>query len=111
MKFKKIVVFIIIVYILALLSNTSMATSVEEFNVPATEEFKGIGQVLVTVFTSVGMVVSVVTLIVIGIKYMVGSVEERASYKRTLFPYLMGAGFVFAASAIANIIYNIAIGM
>ena len=42
---------------------------------------------------------------------MIGSVEEKAEYKKTLMPFLIGALFVFAASTIASIIYNIAINI
>ena len=37
------------------------------------------------------MAVSVITLVVLGIKYMVGSIEERAEYKKSMIPYLIGA--------------------
>ena len=33
-------------------------------------------------------------------------VERKAEYKKTLMPYVIGAVFVFAASSIAGIIYN-----
>lgn len=49
---------------------------------------------------------SIVVLIILGIKYMMGSVEEKATYKKTLFPYFIGAIFVFGASTIASAIYN-----
>ena len=55
------------------------------------------------------MVLSVIVLIVLGVKYMMGSVEEQAEYKRSLMPYVIGAGLVFAASSIAQIIYDLAI--
>ena len=42
---------------------------------------------------------------------MIGSVDERAEYKKTLLPYVIGAGLVFAASSIAQIVYNIAINL
>ena len=35
--------------------------------------------------TGIGMAVSVITLVVLGIKYMVGSIEERAEYKKVCF--------------------------
>ena len=40
------------------------------------------------------------------IKYMMGSAEEKAEYKKTLMPYVIGAGLVFAASSIAQIVYS-----
>ena len=55
----------------------------------------------------IGSVVSVIILMAIGIKYMLGSVEEKAEYKKTMIPYLIGAALVFGASFIANVVYNL----
>ena len=70
------------------------------------EELSNIGNSIIGFATNIGVVLSVVVIGLLGIKYMLGSVEERAEYKRTLLPYLIGAMLVFAASIIANIIYN-----
>lgn len=67
------------------------------------------GNSVFKMITTVGIVISVVVLIILGIRYMIGSVEERADYKKTLVPYLIGAALVFAASTIAQIIYDFAI--
>ena len=55
---------------------------------------------------AVGVVVSVVMLTVIGIKYMLGSIEEKAEYKKTLLPYIVGAFMVFAVTTIPQLIYT-----
>ena len=55
----------------------------------------------------IGTVISVIMLIVIGIKYMTGSIEERVEYKKTLWPYLIGAILIFTGTLIPQIIYNI----
>ena len=60
-----------------------------------------------TVLRTIGVVLSVVILIIIGIKYMLGSVEEKANYKETLLPYIIGAFLLFAGSVLPQIIYNI----
>lgn len=73
------------------------------------ETLKSTGNSIVKIISTLGVVISVVMLIILGIKYMMGSVEEKAEYKKTLMPYVIGAGLVFAASTIAQIIYNIAI--
>lgn len=57
----------------------------------------------------IGSLVSVIAIIIIGIKYMLGSVEEKAQYKETLGPYFLGAVFVFGITNLLTIIYNIAI--
>lgn len=61
------------------------------------------------VINTVGVVASVIILMVIGIKYMTGSVEEKAEYKNTMLKYVQGAALVFSATTLPNIIYKIAL--
>ena len=75
---------------------------------PSNSSITDVGNGIITIITTIGSIMSVIVLIVIGIKYMMGSVEERAEYKNTMMPYIIGATLVFAASIIAGIIYNIA---
>ena len=37
-----------------------------------------------------------------------GSAEEKAEYKKTMLPYVIGAILVFAASNIAGLVFNFA---
>ena len=73
-----------------------------------TESITNIGQSIVKIVGTIGMIVAVVVLIALGIKYMMGSAEEKAEYKKTLLPYVIGAVLIFAASAIATMVYNFA---
>lgn len=56
---------------------------------------------------AVGSIASVATLVIIGIKYMLGSADEKAEYKSSLIPYIVGAILVFSASNIVSIVYKI----
>jgi len=58
----------------------------------------------------VGIIVSVATLMILGIKYMMGSVDEKAEYKKTMVPYVIGAVLLFGATTIANAVYEFASG-
>ena len=55
---------------------------------------------------AIGSIVAVLALIVIGIKYMTSSVEEKAANKETFLFYTIGAIFIFATPWIAGIIYD-----
>lgn len=66
------------------------------------------GKKLVGIFQTVGVVVSVVIVLALGIKYIMGSPEEKAEYKKSMIPYLVGAILLFAASTITNIVYQFA---
>ena len=64
------------------------------------------GNQLMGIIQTAGVVVAVIIVMVLGIKYMMGSAEERAEYKKTMMPYLVGAILIFAASTIANVVYQ-----
>lgn len=74
-------------------------------------ELGNLGGQALSIITTVGSIAAIIILIVLGLKYMMGSTEEKAEYKKTLMPYVIGAIFVFAASTIAGVIYNIAKGI
>lgn len=61
--------------------------------------------------TVAGTIISVVILVMIGIKYMLGSVEEKAEYKKSLMGYVVGAILLFGILNIVNAIYLFAKGL
>lgn len=67
-----------------------------------------LGATIVTIMQTVGVVVAVVVLLILGIKYMMGSAEEKAEYKKTMIPYIVGAVLIFASTTIVKVVYNIA---
>lgn len=67
-----------------------------------------IGNQIIQIISTIGSIASVIVLVVIGIKYMMGSAEEKAEYKKTLLPYAIGAVFVFGAGVISTVLFNIA---
>ena len=69
------------------------------------------GGTIVNVLSTVGTVIAVAGIMILGIKYMMGSAEEKAEYKKTMIPYIIGAVLLFAATTIANAIYTFASGM
>ena len=63
---------------------------------------------IIGAFQAIGSIISVLALVIIGIKYMMGSVEEKAEYKKTLMYYIIGAILVFAISNISALLYDFA---
>ena len=72
-----------------------------------TEGIMKVGGNIVSIVTTIGIIVAVVVLLVLGIKYMMGSASEKAEYKKTMIPYLVGALLIFGASAIAKAVIAI----
>ncbi len=59
---------------------------------------------IIGAIVTIGVIISVATLGILGIKYMIGSVEEKAEYKKSMIPYLIGAVLLFSSSVFVSII-------
>ena len=70
-----------------------------------------IAAIIASIVRVIGILVSVGTLMVIGIKYMLGSVEEKAQYKQRMTPWIIGAIMVFAMTNIPTILYEASKGL
>lgn len=75
-------------------------------NVP-TNDLTKVGNNIVTIIQVVGIVIAVIVLLVIGIKYMMGSASEKAEYKKTMIPYIVGAVLIFAGTSLVRVIYSL----
>lgn len=72
-----------------------------------TGAFKEKAEKVLGVINAVGVVCSVIILCIIGIRYILGSVEEKAEYKKTMLGYMIGAVLLFTASTIPNVLYKL----
>lgn len=80
-------------------------------NAAGVSEITILGSNIVAIIQTVGVVVAVVILLILGIKYMMGSAEEKADYKKSMIPYIVGAILIFASTTIVNIVWNFAKGL
>lgn len=115
---KKYIVSIIAIMLLILIISCSVCkvqalgldafTNPEDYtsNVGDNTKILGFGNIIVWVVRTVGTAISVLMLVIIGIKYIMGSVEEKAEYKQTMWPYIIGAILIFAGASITNMIYE-----
>ena len=65
------------------------------------------GSIVYTIITNVGVVVSVIVMAFLGIKYILGSAEEKANYKNSMMPYIIGSILVFGASGVTKMVIAI----
>ena len=106
-KVQKIVAVLMLTIMLVSMVNViSLAANMSPIDIKAdgsvnSEHIQTAGKKLVGVFQAIGIV-----LTVIGIKYLMGSAEEKADYKKSLIPYVVGAALVFTASVFAQSIYE-----
>ena len=57
---------------------------------------------------NVAVIASVIIIMILGVKYMLGSVEEKADYKKSFIPLIVGIVLVVSATSIASFIFNMA---
>jgi len=114
-KRTKILISILCFTLVALMSVSSFAAitignvSIEpDTSSNGTNTAENIGNQIIGIIQVVGIIISVAVLMILGIKYMMGSAEEKAEYKKTFIPYIVGAVLLFAAAAFAQVIYNFA---
>ena len=110
MKNRKIIVLLIFLTII-LASNIVLAAfdPLTDVTISPTkaDEVKEYGKPIFKKVSDIGIICSVIALMILGIKYMLGSVEEKAEYKKSFGIYILGASLVFAISTIVNLIYSI----
>lgn len=105
-KFAKIFIFMILIviclrdYAYCLTPDQLVGTGAN------TDDIVRTGSEILSVVSIIGSAVSIIAMIALGIKYMLGSIEEKAEYKKTLIPYLIGAVCVFGATTIPGIVYK-----
>ena len=100
------------VMLLAAISNVVLAIDPSQITgqtgTDAADKVQTVGENILGVVQTVGTIAAIVTLIILGIKYMMGSAEEKAEYKKTLMPYVIGAVLVLAAANIVGWIFGAA---
>ena len=71
------------------------------------DEVVDVAVIIIAVIRYIGVAVSIIVLLIIGIKYMTGTVQEKAEYKKTMIPYLIGVFIFFTLSQILPLIIGL----
>lgn len=123
-KKKMIIILMLFMFIIAIYStisfganNTTLTNplddpgSFEPSSMTKAGKLKNMGNTIIGIVQFIGSFTSVIVLIVMGIKYMTGSIEEKAEYKKTMGPYVIGAILVFATTNLLGIVNSITGGL
>ena len=72
-----------------------------------TNQLTNLGGNILNILQIVGIIVGAIILVVLGLKYMMGSLEEKAEYKKTMIPFVVGAIVVIAAPTLTKGIFTL----
>lgn len=89
-----------------LIENIETATKAEQAHVNMGSLPNTVGKVIAYI-RNASILVGVVILIILGVKYMIGSVEEKAGYQKSFVPLVVGIIVVMAATSIASFLFSI----
>ena len=126
MKFKKNIIkvlTIILILVISLMPNIAKANNSDEISIdditggidnfmqagqsqnnPLNQEsLQNVSSVAYNILLAVGIIAAVIVGLIIGIKYMMGSVAQKAETKELLIPYIVGCVIIFGAFAIWKI--------
>ena len=105
-------IIIAILMIISICSNVSAAFNINNVNNnrslnDADNRLETIGAVTLTFITNIGQILAVVVIAILGVKYMLGSTEDKAEYKKSMLPYVIGAVLVFGACSIGKMVIGL----
>lgn len=111
-KVLKIMVTFIILICLIMIGSCNVFAVRDPAEIPIIDTVKGdeeieeLGEQVLGIITVVGYAMAIIISIIIGIKYMTGSVEEKAGYKKSMIPYIVGCVILVAAPTLTNVVYD-----
>ena len=65
------------------------------------------GATIIKILRNLSAIVAVVALTIIGFKYMIGSVDQKAEYKQTMVPVIIGIVLIGGLAALLTAIQSI----
>lgn len=74
-------------------------------------ELQNFSNMLYNELLIIGIIIAVIVGTILGIKFMIGSVEEKADIKKLLIPYIVGCIVVFGAFGIWKLVVTILANM
>ena len=84
----------------------SIVNSVEATNVSTdTSEVNKIANTVINWLWIISIIVTIIVLMVIGLKYIIGSTQEKAEYKKSLIPLVVGALLIVFATTIVKFLF------
>lgn len=118
LKMKKMLMFVLTCFVIASFSQIVYAdeyteqlkgkfTDVE--NVGESDKISKVIKIVLSIIRNVGAGISLIMMILLGVKYMLASPQSKADYQKQAIPMLIGCVLLFSASELVGIIGDVAI--
>lgn len=112
-SFKIAIVALMLILTVFIFSTSVFANEINISNLKAeytgdTTEMTTIAQNVMGLIRNIAIIAGVIILMVIGVKFILGSAEEKAEYKKSLIPLVVGIVIVISATTLVSFIFNFA---
>lgn len=119
---KRKIFFILIIFILMICStHIVQATTISNIiqgadgfitngsstDVIATDKLKSASDIIYNILLILGTIIAVIVGVVLGIQFIMGSVEQKAKVKDSLIPFIVGCVVIFGAFGIWKLVITI----
>ena len=123
---KRKIFFILIIFILMICStHIVQATTISNIiqgadgfitngsstDVIATDKLKSASDIIYNILLILGTIIAVIVGVVLGIQFIMGSVEQKAKVKDSLIPFIVGCVVIFGAFGIWKLVVQIGASM
>lgn len=122
---KKIVIILLSLFIIFLVTNQVSAISIADTSIggaiQGAEDFikdgegsekikpdsmKGLVDQIYNILLGIGIVITIIIGLVLGIQFMIGSIEVKSKVKESLIPYVVGCVVIYGAFGIWKIVVS-----
>ena len=114
MKNKKIfaiiIIFILTIILFASVSKVQASDDIMDWNFsvsqPVPSKVINVAGFLIKFLRNMSIIITILVITILGIQFMLGSVEEKANYKKTSMSIIIGVVFITLVTSIVDVIFS-----
>ncbi len=114
MKNKKIfaiiIIFILTIILFASVSKVQASEEIVNWNFnmdqPVPSKITDVAGFIIKLLRNMSIIITILVITILGIQYMLGSVEEKANYKKTSINIIIGVVFITLVTSIVDVIFS-----
>lgn len=114
MKNKKIfaiiIIFILTIILFASVSKVQASEDIMDWNFSIDQKVPSkvteVAGFIIKLLRNMSIIITILVITILGIKFMIGSVEEKAEYKKAYINIIIGVVFITLVTSIVDVIFS-----
>lgn len=105
-----IITFILTIILFASVSKAQASDDIMDWNFsvdqPVPSKVINVAGFIIKFLRNMSIIITILVITVLGIQYMLGSIEEKANYKKTSINIIIGVVFITLVTSIVDVIFS-----